>query len=117
HRRQRGRRLGAATFLIEQLARHRDAVLGGPLPQLDGVQVQPLVDAMRRQSAFLDPVARGVLVDTEVTGRLPEGQLHGTMRRKGWPIACREVALVPRRATMDEAAMSATTGGRVFQCR
>jgi len=78
--RQRRRLLRLASRLVEQLSRHREPLLHRPLPELDGVAVQPLVDRMGGQTAVGDPAAHRRFRDLEVGSGLAQSDVHAEGR-------------------------------------
>jgi hypothetical protein len=65
---------------VEQLPRDRDAVRDGPFPELDGVEVKPLVDLVDRKVPIGDPAADGRFVHAQIGRRFADGELHGLVR-------------------------------------
>src|SRR5207249_2186110 len=68
-----------------EAAGNRDALLDGPLPQLERVEIDPLVHLVGRQGALGDPAADRLLVHAEIGGSLAHGELHGG-RRPGYRV-------------------------------
>ena len=71
-RRESWDRLRGLAGLVQEAAGNGDALLGSPLPQLEGVQAKTFVHPVRRQAALRDPLPDGRLVYVEVRGRLPD---------------------------------------------